>query len=108
RRIPESPWGSPIPIRDGDGDVNRFPDGDGDGDGDEDEKRGWGWILVNPTFINDFRLLSMLLYDSKDITCNSQLYLSHWLFIIYGSDIYIISICIIPWPAVVIKRTYSA
>ncbi|GKC85330.1 putative reverse transcriptase domain-containing protein, partial [Tanacetum coccineum] len=44
RRIPESPWGSPIPIRDGDGDVNRFPDGDGDGDGDEDEKRGWGWL----------------------------------------------------------------
>ncbi|GJW94512.1 hypothetical protein Tco_0174184 [Tanacetum coccineum] len=40
-RIPESPWGSPIPI--GDGDVNRFPDGDGDGDGDEVEKRGWVW-----------------------------------------------------------------
>ncbi|GJS97064.1 hypothetical protein Tco_0804032 [Tanacetum coccineum] len=34
RKIPESPWGSPIPIGDGDGDVNRFPDGDGDGDGD--------------------------------------------------------------------------
>ncbi|GKD14993.1 hypothetical protein Tco_1199400 [Tanacetum coccineum] len=45
RKIPESPWGSPIPIGDGDGDVNRFPDGDGDGDGDRDEaeKRGWGW-----------------------------------------------------------------
>ncbi|GJY38756.1 hypothetical protein Tco_0425120 [Tanacetum coccineum] len=43
RKIPESPWGSPIPIGDGDGDVNRFPDGDGDGDGDEAEKRGWGW-----------------------------------------------------------------
>ncbi|GJT10852.1 mutator type transposase [Tanacetum coccineum] len=42
RKIPESPWGSPIPIRDGDGDVNRFPDGDGDEDGDEAEKRGWG------------------------------------------------------------------
>ncbi|GJV54154.1 peroxisomal (S)-2-hydroxy-acid oxidase GLO4-like protein [Tanacetum coccineum] len=40
RKIPESPWGSPIPIGDGDGDVNRFPDGDGDGDGDEAEKRG--------------------------------------------------------------------
>ncbi|GJY26676.1 hypothetical protein Tco_0401402, partial [Tanacetum coccineum] len=35
--------GSPIPIGDGYGDLNRFPDGDGDGDGDEDEKRGWGW-----------------------------------------------------------------
>ncbi|GJV85662.1 UDP-arabinose 4-epimerase 1-like protein [Tanacetum coccineum] len=44
RKIPESPWGSPIPIGDGDGDVNRFPDGDGDGDGDEAEKRGWGWV----------------------------------------------------------------
>ncbi|GJY81935.1 hypothetical protein Tco_0494686 [Tanacetum coccineum] len=43
RKIPESPWGSPIPIGDGDGDVNRFPDGDGDGDGDEAEKRGWRW-----------------------------------------------------------------
>ncbi|GKE30166.1 hypothetical protein Tco_1445550 [Tanacetum coccineum] len=43
RKIPESPWGSPIPIGDGDGDVNRFPDGDGDGDGDEAEKQGWGW-----------------------------------------------------------------
>ncbi|GJX45587.1 putative reverse transcriptase domain-containing protein [Tanacetum coccineum] len=41
QKIPESPWGSPIPIRDGDGDVNRFPDGDGDGD--EAKKRGWGW-----------------------------------------------------------------
>ncbi|GKD09110.1 hypothetical protein Tco_1188795 [Tanacetum coccineum] len=44
RKIPETPWGSPIPIGDGDGDVNRFPDGDGDGDGDGDrdeaEKRG--------------------------------------------------------------------
>ncbi|GJY12602.1 hypothetical protein Tco_0381911, partial [Tanacetum coccineum] len=39
-----SPWGSPIPIGYGDGDVNRFPDGDGDGDGDEAEKRGWGWF----------------------------------------------------------------
>ncbi|GKA13901.1 hypothetical protein Tco_0693547 [Tanacetum coccineum] len=36
RKIPESPWGSPIPIGYGDGDVNRFPDRDGDGDGDED------------------------------------------------------------------------
>ncbi|GJY89367.1 zinc finger, CCHC-type containing protein [Tanacetum coccineum] len=43
RKIPESPWGSPVPIGDRDGDVNRFPDGDGDGDGDEAEKRGWGW-----------------------------------------------------------------
>ncbi|GKC57627.1 hypothetical protein Tco_1085225 [Tanacetum coccineum] len=43
RKIPESPWGSPIPIGYGDGDVNRFPDGDGDGDGDEAEKWGWGW-----------------------------------------------------------------
>ncbi|GJU73129.1 hypothetical protein Tco_1264534 [Tanacetum coccineum] len=43
RKIPESPWGSPIPIGDGDGDANRFPDGNGDGDGDEAEKRGWGW-----------------------------------------------------------------
>ncbi|GJR64524.1 hypothetical protein Tco_0010589 [Tanacetum coccineum] len=44
-KIPESPWGSPIPIGDGDGDgdVNRFPDGDGDEDRDEAEKRGWGW-----------------------------------------------------------------
>ncbi|GJR16524.1 hypothetical protein Tco_0799176 [Tanacetum coccineum] len=33
QKILESPWGSPIPIGDGDGDVNRFPDGDGDGDG---------------------------------------------------------------------------
>ncbi|GKB05955.1 hypothetical protein Tco_0834188, partial [Tanacetum coccineum] len=32
RKIPESPWGSSIPIGDGDGDVNRFPDEDGDGD----------------------------------------------------------------------------
>ncbi|GJZ80909.1 hypothetical protein Tco_0645903, partial [Tanacetum coccineum] len=44
RKIPESPWGSPIPIGDGDGDVNRFPDGDGDGD--EAEKRGWGWFRI--------------------------------------------------------------
>ncbi|GJT00804.1 hypothetical protein Tco_0821973 [Tanacetum coccineum] len=43
RKIPEFPWGSPIPIGDGDGDVKRFPDGDGDGDGDEAHKRGWGW-----------------------------------------------------------------
>ncbi|GJR30999.1 hypothetical protein Tco_1107231, partial [Tanacetum coccineum] len=41
---PESPWGSPIPIGDRDGDVNQFPNGDGDGDGDEVEKRGWGWL----------------------------------------------------------------
>ncbi|GJY78691.1 hypothetical protein Tco_0484492, partial [Tanacetum coccineum] len=40
RKIFESPWGSPISIGDGDGDVNRFPDGDEDGDGDEAEKRG--------------------------------------------------------------------
>ncbi|GKC85426.1 hypothetical protein Tco_1141143, partial [Tanacetum coccineum] len=33
RKIPESPWGSPIPIGDGDGDVKRFPDGDGGGNG---------------------------------------------------------------------------
>ncbi|GKD03022.1 hypothetical protein Tco_1177996, partial [Tanacetum coccineum] len=38
RKIPESPWGSSIPIGDEDGDVNRFSDGDGD----EAEKRGWG------------------------------------------------------------------
>ncbi|GJR61218.1 ribonuclease H-like domain-containing protein [Tanacetum coccineum] len=44
RKIPESPWGSSIPIGDGDGDVNRFPNGDGDGDEDEAEKRGWGWV----------------------------------------------------------------
>ncbi|GKE96036.1 hypothetical protein Tco_1580891, partial [Tanacetum coccineum] len=42
KKIPESPWGSPIPIEDGDEDVNRFPDGDGDGDVNEAEKRGWG------------------------------------------------------------------
>ncbi|GJY38909.1 hypothetical protein Tco_0425273 [Tanacetum coccineum] len=47
RKIPESPWGSPIPIGDGDGDVNRFPDGDGDGDGDEAEKRGWDRVKYN-------------------------------------------------------------
>ncbi|GKE61396.1 hypothetical protein Tco_1511763 [Tanacetum coccineum] len=41
RKILESPWGSPIPI--GDGDEKRFPNGDGDGDGDEAYKRGWGW-----------------------------------------------------------------
>ncbi|GKG33247.1 hypothetical protein Tco_0430757, partial [Tanacetum coccineum] len=41
RKIPESSWRSSIPVRDGDEDVNRFPDGDGDGDGDEAEKRGW-------------------------------------------------------------------
>ncbi|GKF15327.1 hypothetical protein Tco_0056789 [Tanacetum coccineum] len=40
---PQSPWGSPIPIEDGDRDVKRFPDGDGDGDGDEAHKKGWGW-----------------------------------------------------------------
>ncbi|GJR54304.1 retrovirus-related pol polyprotein from transposon TNT 1-94 [Tanacetum coccineum] len=39
RKISQSPWGSPIPIRDGDGDVSRFPDGGGD----EAEKQGWGW-----------------------------------------------------------------
>ncbi|GJR08105.1 hypothetical protein Tco_0790757 [Tanacetum coccineum] len=44
RKIPESPWGSSIPVGDGDGDVNRFPDGDGDGDEDEAEKRGWGFV----------------------------------------------------------------
>ncbi|GJW99412.1 hypothetical protein Tco_0183326, partial [Tanacetum coccineum] len=44
QKIPESPWGSPIPIGDGDGNVNRFPDGDGDGDGDDAKKRGWGWV----------------------------------------------------------------
>ncbi|GKB20371.1 hypothetical protein Tco_0854294 [Tanacetum coccineum] len=43
QKIPESPWGSSIPIGDRDGDVNRFPDGDGDGDRDEAKKRGWGW-----------------------------------------------------------------
>ncbi|GJT03224.1 hypothetical protein Tco_0824393 [Tanacetum coccineum] len=47
RKIPESPWGSPIPIEDGDGDVKRFSDGDGDGDGDEAHKRGWGWLMVS-------------------------------------------------------------
>ncbi|GJW29721.1 zf-CCHC domain-containing protein [Tanacetum coccineum] len=47
QKIPESPWGSPIPIGDGDGDVNRFPDGDGDGDGDEAKKRGWGWFQAS-------------------------------------------------------------
>ncbi|GJX33611.1 hypothetical protein Tco_0243466 [Tanacetum coccineum] len=41
-KIPESPWGSPIPVRDGDEDVKRFSDGDEGGDGDEVEKRGWG------------------------------------------------------------------
>ncbi|GJY10992.1 hypothetical protein Tco_0379177 [Tanacetum coccineum] len=49
RKIPESPWGSPIPIGDGDGDVNRFPDGDGDGDEDEAEKRGWGCSDETPS-----------------------------------------------------------
>ncbi|GJW77921.1 hypothetical protein Tco_0139603 [Tanacetum coccineum] len=44
RKIPESPWGSSIPIGDRDGDVNRFPDGDGDGDRDEAKKLGWGWF----------------------------------------------------------------
>jgi hypothetical protein len=38
-KIPESPWGSPIPVGDGDGDAKQFPDGDGDGS----EKQGWGW-----------------------------------------------------------------
>ncbi|GKF95499.1 hypothetical protein Tco_0288234, partial [Tanacetum coccineum] len=42
RKISKSPWGSSIPIGDGDGNVNRFPDGDVDGDRDEAEKRGWG------------------------------------------------------------------
>ncbi|GKA50177.1 hypothetical protein Tco_0743250 [Tanacetum coccineum] len=39
RKIPESPWGTPIPVGDGDGDVKRFPDGDGGEDGDGVEKR---------------------------------------------------------------------
>ncbi|GJR51801.1 putative ribonuclease H-like domain-containing protein [Tanacetum coccineum] len=43
QKVPESPWGSPIPIEDGDGDANRFPDGDRDGDEDDDDKRAWGW-----------------------------------------------------------------
>ncbi|GJY87089.1 putative PIF1 DNA helicase/replication protein A1-like protein [Tanacetum coccineum] len=53
RKIPESPWGSPIPIGDGYGDVNRFPDGDGDGDGDEAEKRGWGWSSAVAVMITE-------------------------------------------------------
>ncbi|GKA05540.1 hypothetical protein Tco_0684660 [Tanacetum coccineum] len=40
RKILESPWGSPIPIGDGDVDEKRFPNGDGDEDGDEAHKRG--------------------------------------------------------------------
>ncbi|GKD43560.1 putative reverse transcriptase domain, reverse transcriptase zinc-binding domain protein [Tanacetum coccineum] len=44
RKFPESPWGSPIPIGDEDGNVNRFSNGDGYGDGDEAEKRGWGCL----------------------------------------------------------------
>ncbi|GJY47490.1 putative reverse transcriptase domain-containing protein [Tanacetum coccineum] len=46
RKIPESLWGSPIPIGDEDGDAKRFPDGDGDGDKDEAEKRGWGCVRM--------------------------------------------------------------
>nr|GEU35202.1 RNA-directed DNA polymerase, eukaryota, reverse transcriptase zinc-binding domain protein [Tanacetum cinerariifolium] len=38
RKIPEFPWGSPIPIGDEDGDGKRFPNGHGDGDGDEAHK----------------------------------------------------------------------
>ncbi|GJT07698.1 putative ribonuclease H-like domain-containing protein, partial [Tanacetum coccineum] len=57
-KIPEFPWGSPVPIGDGDGDVNRFPDGDGDGDGDEAEKRGWGYLGPNDTFtVKDARYM---------------------------------------------------
>ncbi|GJZ90649.1 hypothetical protein Tco_0662576 [Tanacetum coccineum] len=37
-KIPESSWGSSIPIGDGDGDGKRFPNGDGDGDEDEAHK----------------------------------------------------------------------
>ncbi|GJU99290.1 zinc knuckle CX2CX4HX4C containing protein [Tanacetum coccineum] len=43
RKIPKSPWGSPIPIGDEDGDVKQFSNGDGDRDRDEAHKRGWGW-----------------------------------------------------------------
>ncbi|GJV28317.1 hypothetical protein Tco_1384765 [Tanacetum coccineum] len=38
RKIPETPWGSPVPIGNGDENIKRFPDGDGG----EAEKRGWG------------------------------------------------------------------
>nr|GEZ26722.1 hypothetical protein [Tanacetum cinerariifolium] len=41
-------------------------------------------------------LLSMMLSCSKDIDFSRRLYLSHWLFIIYGFDICIISMCIFP------------
>ncbi|GKC21623.1 hypothetical protein Tco_1023773, partial [Tanacetum coccineum] len=50
RKILESPWGSPIPIEEGDGDANRFPVGDGDGDEAEAEKRGWGCVLLVSSF----------------------------------------------------------
>ncbi|GJV78392.1 hypothetical protein Tco_1509976 [Tanacetum coccineum] len=53
RKILKSPWGSPIPIGYGDGDVNRFPDGDGDGDRDEAEKQGWGCIPRLSAAISD-------------------------------------------------------
>ncbi|GKC04780.1 hypothetical protein Tco_0996390, partial [Tanacetum coccineum] len=43
RKISESPWGSPIPVGDGDEDVKRFPDEDGGGNRDGVEKQGWGW-----------------------------------------------------------------
>ncbi|GKB87369.1 hypothetical protein Tco_0959641 [Tanacetum coccineum] len=52
RKILESPWGSPIPIGDEDGDVNRFPDGDGDGYGDEAEKRGWDEDMICISALN--------------------------------------------------------
>ncbi|GJU04177.1 hypothetical protein Tco_1114515 [Tanacetum coccineum] len=46
RKIPESPWGSPISVGYGDGDVKRFPNGDGGGDGVE--KRGCGMVNTIP------------------------------------------------------------
>ncbi|KAJ9557959.1 hypothetical protein OSB04_012573 [Centaurea solstitialis] len=44
KKSPFPHWGSPFPIRDGNGDISKFPDGDGDrdGDGDEDEGSGTG------------------------------------------------------------------
>ncbi|GJX19128.1 RNA-directed DNA polymerase, eukaryota [Tanacetum coccineum] len=78
RKIPESPWGSPIPIGDGYGDVNRFPDGDGDEDGDEAEKRGWGWgcdFSSNATEelkIEIGRKLGIQFDDGMDVVSNGK------------------------------------
>ncbi|GKG63484.1 hypothetical protein Tco_0640979, partial [Tanacetum coccineum] len=52
RKIPESPWGSPIPIGYGDGDVNRFPDGDGD-----EAETGMGMVNTIPEIPRPIALL---------------------------------------------------